>query len=118
MKLTPHEVLLIVSGFGVALVAFHVFQVGKRMRDALACRIKRVLLGIPTYVAVVYICREHGYQVITAVVAGLVATLIATRMLVRTISPYPPAVHPSPPQKSFARENEATGAAASHTPLA
>src|SRR5450631_4337422 len=100
MKLTQHEVLLIVAGFGLALVAFYAFQVGNRMPNTLAYRIKRVLVGMPTYLAVVYICRERGYQVVTATVAGLVTTFIAARILAGDHKPTSGRQPSSPPQKS------------------
>jgi len=82
MDLTPREFVLIATGFGVAIVAFYIIQVGKRMRQTIAYKARRVVVGIAIYFAAIYICREQGYQPTIGVLAGLVAGLIVTRMLV------------------------------------
>ena len=60
MTLEPQQVLFIAVGFLTAVVLFYIVQVGKRMKDLLAVKVKRMVLGVILFLVALVVCRDLG----------------------------------------------------------
>lgn len=59
-----NQIVYIAVGFVTAVALFYVVQIGKRMRELLAVKLKRVALGLVFYGIAVVVCMDLRYPLI------------------------------------------------------